>query len=169
MVRMEGAGVRKAMVAVGVMLAVAVLFGVAVADSKGTLTLAVDANRFAGPTPLRVVFSATTSGATGAVRYRWCFDDGTQGQGQRPTHSFGRAGYYSVAVQAQDESGARVRQSLLLGAWPPKQWAAAVKKPLTKKAALRAQHVQEQRTRKRRKQLERRYGMTLKKCTSQPL
>jgi hypothetical protein len=79
------------------------------------------------------------------------------------------AGYYTVVVQARDESGDRARQSLLLGAWPPKLWAAAESKPLTKKAALRAQRGQERQTRKRRKQLRRRHGLTLKKCTSQPL
>jgi hypothetical protein len=170
MTRMAGVGVRQAMVAVGAIVAVAVgaLFGVADADSQGTPALSVDANRFAGPVPLRVKFSADTSQATGAVSYRWCFDDGTQSQDQNPTHSFPRAGYYKVVVQAQDESGDQDRQSLLLGAWPPKQWAAAQRKRPTKKAARRAQRVQQQRTTKRRKELQRRHGLTREKCTGQP-
>jgi hypothetical protein len=164
-------GVRKTMVAVAAIFAVAVaaLFGVADATSQGTFALSVDANRYAGPRPLRVTFSAAASQATGAVRYRWCFDEGSQSQDQNPTHSFRRAGYYTVVVQAQDESGDQERQSLLLGAWPPKQWAAAKSKPLTKKVVIRAQRAQQRRTRKRRKQLQRRHGLTLKKCTSQSL
>jgi hypothetical protein len=81
---------------------------------------------------------------------------------------FRRAGYYTVVIQAKDETGEK-RTSLLLGAWPRWQWVAAMRKPLTKKAAIRAQHQQQRRTRKRRKQLERRGGLTLKKCTRQAL
>jgi hypothetical protein len=162
--------VRKALAAAGPLIAImaGVLFGVAGAESKATLALSVDADRYAGPRPLRVTFSAHPSGGAGA-RYRWCFDDGTQSQDPSPTHSFRRAGYYKVVVQTQDESRGRDRKSLLIGAWPPRQWAAAQAKPPTKKAAIRAMRAQQRRTRKRRKQLERRHGLTLKKCTNQPL
>jgi PKD domain len=161
----------KAIMGAGVSLVVAggAIFGVAGAESQGRLSLSADANRYAGPRPLSVTFSAVASKAAGAVRYRWCFDDGTQAQDQRPTHSFQRAGYYKVVVQAKDESGEKRRQSLLLGIWPPKLWAAAEEKPLTRKAQIRAQRLQERRTRKRRKQLQRRHGLTLRKCTRQPL
>jgi PKD domain len=163
--------VRKAMVVTGAGFAVAVgaLFGVAGAESQERLALSVDADRYAGPRPMRATFSATASNAAGAIRYRWCFDDGTQSQDQSPTHSFRRAGYYKVVVQARDDTGARDRQSLLLGVWPPKQWAAAQTKPLTKKGALRARRTQQRRTRNRRAQLQRRHGLTLQKCTKQPL
>jgi hypothetical protein len=150
-------------------LAGAALFGASLAESAGTLALSVDADRYAGPRPLSVTFSAAAPKAQGSVRYRWCFDDGTLSQDQNPTHSFRRAGYYTVVLQAKDESGQEDRQSLLIGAWPRWQWAAAQRKPLTKKAAIRAQRTQHQRTRKRRKQLERRDGLTLRKCTRQPL
>ena len=163
---------RKANILAGGMLAIAsgALFGVASAEPGGTpLELSLDANRFAGPTPLRVTASATASNAAGAVRYRWCFDDGTQSDDQSPRHSFRRAGYYTVVVQAQDESGNRGRRSILLGVWPPWQWSAAQAKPLTRKRAARAQRAQRRRTSTRRKRLRLRHGLTLDKCTGQPL
>jgi PKD domain-containing protein len=150
-------------------LAIGALLGVADAASQNTLSLSVDANRYAGPTPLGVKFSAVTSQAHGAVRYRWCFDDGKQSQDQNPTHAFRRAGYYTVTVQAQDESGDQERKTLLLGVWPPKQWADAQQQPITKRGAARAQRVQQRRTRKRRKELKRRDGLTREKCISRPL
>ena len=150
-------------------LAVAALVGVADAVSQSTLTLSINADRYAGPTPLRVRLSADAGQAQGTARYRWCFDDGKQSQDQNPTHSFRRAGYYIVTVQVQDESGEQERKTLLLGVWPPKLWADAQRKPITKKGAVRAQRVQRQRTRKRHKELQRQHGLTREKCTSQPL
>jgi hypothetical protein len=178
-----GAGMRKVVVAAGAALTLAggTLLGVAGAASQGTLSLFVDANRYAGPTPLRVKFSADTSPplrakffagtsqAEGPVHYQWCFDDGTQSREQNPRHSFRRAGYYNVTVRVQEESGDQGRKTLLLGVWPPRQWGAAQKKAPTKKEARRAGRVQQQRTRKRRRQLQRRDGLTREKCTSQPL
>jgi PKD domain-containing protein len=112
----------------------------------GTLSLSVDADRFAGPTPLTTRFSAKPKDAQGQVHYRWRFDDGTESEEQNPAHSFPRAGYYTVIVDARDESGNNTRQSLLLGAWPPRQWAEAQTKPLTKKGAIATQKVQQHRT-----------------------
>ena len=112
----------------------------------GTLSLSVDADRFAGPTPLTTSFSAKPKDAQGQVHYRWRFDDGTESEEQNPAHSFPRAGYYTVIVDARDESGNNTRQSLLLGAWPPRQWAEAQTKPLTKKGAIATQKVQQHRT-----------------------
>ena len=149
--------------------AVVALLGAADAGSQGTLGLSVRADRFAGPTPVRVSFSAKASGAQGAVRYRWCFDDGKQSPAQKPIHTFRRAGYYSVVVQAKDASGNTARKPVLIGAWPPKQWANAQRRPITKKGAERAQRVQRRRTRARRKQLQRRGGLTRSKCTGRPL
>jgi hypothetical protein len=102
-------------------VAAGALFGAAGAEPQGTLRLSADADRYAGPTPFRVRFSTTSSDAKGAVRYLWCFDDGTDSHVQKPTHSFRRAGYYTVVIRAQDESGQHGRQSLLLGVWGPKQ------------------------------------------------
>jgi hypothetical protein len=121
----------------------------------GTLSLSVDADRFAGPTPLNTKFSAKPKGADGQVHYRWRFDDGTQSEEQSPAHTFPRAGYYTVIVDARDESGDNTRQSLLLGAWPPRQWAAAQTKPLTKKGALATQKIQQRRTDVRHRELAR--------------
>jgi hypothetical protein len=124
-------------------------------DKKGSgnLSLTVDADRFAGPTPLNVKFSVKPKDEDGEVHYRWRFDDGTQSEDQNPTHSFPRAGYYTVIVDARDESGNNTRQSLLLGAWPPKQWAEAQTKPLTKKGAVKTQKIQQGRTDERHKEL----------------
>jgi hypothetical protein len=114
--------------------------------SSGTIEVNADADRFAGPTPLNVSFSAKPKNAVGEVHYRWRFDDGTQTDAQNPRHSFPRPGYYTVILDVRDESGNNTRQSLLLGAWPPAQWAASQTRPLTKKRAARTQKVQQQRT-----------------------
>jgi hypothetical protein len=122
-------------------------------EAGGELSLSVDADRFAGPTPLKVNFSAKPKNTTGEVHYRWRFDDGTQSDDPSPSHAFPRAGYYTVIVDVRDESGNNTRQSLLLGAWPPRQWALAQTKPLTKKSALTTQKVQQARTDARHKDL----------------
>jgi hypothetical protein len=51
-----------------------------------------------------------------------------------------------VILDALDEEGNNDRQSFLLGAWPPAEWAAAQRTPLTKKGARDAQRVQQDRT-----------------------
>ena len=121
----------------------------------GTISLSVDADRFAGPTPLNTHFTAKPKDAQGQVYYRWRFDDGTESDQQNPAHSFPRAGYYTVIVDARDESGNNTRQSLLLGAWPPRQWAEAQTRPLTKKGAIATQKIQQHRTDIRHNQLAR--------------
>ena len=122
-------------------------------NDNGQLKLDVDADRFAGPTPLNVKFNAKAKNAKGDVLYRWRFDDGTQTEDQSPSHSFPRPGYYTVILDVRDESGNNTRQSLLLGAWPPKQWAEAQTKPLTKKGAVRTQKIQQGRTDARHRDL----------------
>jgi PKD domain len=121
--------------------------------SKGPISVNADADHFAGPTPLSVRFTAKPKNAQGQVHYRWLFDDGTQSEDQNPAHSFPRPGYYTVIMDARDESGNNARQTLLLGAWPPKQWAQAQNTPLTKKGALKAQRVQQKRTDARHRDL----------------
>jgi hypothetical protein len=121
--------------------------------SSGTIEVSVSADRFAGPTPLNVKFSAKPKNAEGDVHYRWRFDDGTQSEDPSPSHSFPRAGYYTVILDARDESGNNTRQSLLLGAWPPRQWSEAQTKPLTKKGAIQTQKIQQGRTDARHKDL----------------
>jgi hypothetical protein len=141
----------------GVLLALALIGagcgGSSDKKSGGTLSMSVDADRFAGPTPLNTHFTATAKDAQGQVHYRWRFDDGTTSEEQNPAHTFARAGYYTVIVDARDESGNNTRQSLLLGAWPPAQWAQAQTRPLTKKGALATQKVQQHRTDVRHAQL----------------
>src|SRR5919201_3871386 len=124
-------------------------------DKKGSGTIQVtgDVDRYAGPVPLTSKFSAKPKNAEGKVYYRWRFDDGTQSEKQTTTHTFPRPGYYTVILDARDESGNYARQSFLLGAWPVKQWAQAQTTPITRKSALRTEKVQQGRTDKRRQEL----------------
>jgi hypothetical protein len=55
-----------------------------------------------------------------------------------------------VILDARDSSGDNDRETFLFGAWPPGQWSKAQRTPLTKKGALNAQKVQQERTDKRR-------------------
>jgi hypothetical protein len=119
----------------------------------GALELSVSADRFAGPTPLNVKFSAKPKNADGEVHYRWRFDDGTESETPSPAHSFPRAGYYTVIVDVRDERGNNTRQSLLLGAWPPRQWAEAQTKAITPRGAKQTEAVQQHRTDVRHAQL----------------
>src|SRR5688572_29474594 len=90
-------------------------------------------DHFAGPTPLVARLSASSRNADGDVIYRWRFDDGTSSTEPEVTHTFPRAGYYQVILDARDESGNNDRETFLFGAWPPKQWSQAQDKPLTKR------------------------------------
>jgi hypothetical protein len=121
----------------------------------GMLTASADLDHYAGPTPLVVRFAGKAKNAKGQVHYRWRFDDGTQSEEQSPTHTFPRAGYYTVSLDIRDESGNNASQTYLLGAWPPRQWARAQKTPITRKGALRTERIQQQRTDKRRRDLRR--------------
>jgi hypothetical protein len=121
----------------------------------GTFSVTGDADQFAGPTPLISRFSAKAKNAKGDVAYRWRFDDGTTSEEQNPTHTFPRAGYYTVILDARDEDGFNARQTFLLGAWPQKQWAEAQRTPLTKKRAKDAQKVQQHRTDVRHQEIRR--------------
>ena len=114
--------------------------------TSGLLDVSVNADRFAGPTPLNVQFSAKPKNANGVVHYRWHFDDGTQSDAANPAHTFPRAGYYTVMVDVRDASGNNARQSLLLGAWPPQQWAKAQTTNITPVIAKRTEAVQQHRT-----------------------
>jgi len=121
----------------------------------GNFDVTGNADRFAGPTPLISRFTANAKNASGDVIYRWRFDDGTTSEEQNPTHTFKRAGYYTVILDARDESGNNDRQTFLLGVWPPQQWAEAQRTPLTKEGALKAQRVQQRRTDARHEELRR--------------
>ncbi len=120
---------------------------------NGRFNVSGKVDHFAGPTPLIARLSASSRNADGDVIYRWRFDDGTSSTKPEVTHSFPRAGYYQVILDARDESGNNDRETFLFGAWPPKQWSEAQKTPLTKTGALSAQKVQQARTDKRRKEL----------------
>lgn len=121
----------------------------------GDFNVTGNADRFAGPTPLISRFTADSKNASGDVIYRWRFDDGTTSEEQNPTHTFKRAGYYTVILDARDENGNNDRQTFLLGAWPPEQWATAQRTPLTKRGALQAQRVQQRRTDQRHLEIRR--------------
>lgn len=56
-----------------------------------------------GNTATRFAFRATAEDREGdEVRYTWDFGDGGSGQGAQVTHAFGRAGNYTVTVNATD-------------------------------------------------------------------
>ena len=122
-------------------------------NGGGKFEVSGKVDHYAGPTPLVVRLAASSKNADGDVIYRWRFDDGTSSTNPEVTHRFDRAGYYQVILDARDESGNNDRESFLFGAWPPKQWAEAQRTPLTKRGALTAQRVQQQRTDKRREEL----------------
>jgi PKD domain len=118
-----------------------------------TAVAAVSADRFAGPNPLSVNFFVKKKKDAGDLFYRWRFDDGTSSTEQNPSHTFATPGYYLVLLDVRDTNGQSDRQSLLLGSWPPKQWAKAQSgqgPPLTKERAIHIQKVQQARTDKRR-------------------
>jgi len=148
-------GPRLALTAVLAMGAVAVIGcgGDDKSDGGGRLNVTGEVDHFAGPTPPIVRMKATSKNGDGKVLYRWRFDDGTSSTEPEVTHKFPKAGYYQVILDARDESGDNDRESFLFGAWPPEQWARAQRTPLTKKGALQAQRVQQQRTDERRKAL----------------
>jgi hypothetical protein len=130
--------------------------------------LSLDVTSYAGPTPLRTTFSVTGRNGIPLMHHRWCFDDGTKSEDASPTHTFRRAGYYTVVIQTQDASGFGARESALLGVWPPWEWNRAQRRPITKESARRAQRRQQRRTDERRKRLRRRGGLTLIQCTRAP-
>jgi PKD domain len=119
----------------------------------GDINVSGKVDQYAGPTPLTVRLKASSKNADGKVLYRWRFDDGTATTDPEVTHTFKRAGYYQVILDARDESGNNDRESFLFGAWPPAQWEEAQHTPLTKKGALQTQQVQQKRTDERRKEL----------------
>ena len=121
--------------------------------SSGRFNVSGKVDHFAGPTPLVARLSASSRNAEGDVIYRWRFDDGTSSTKPEVTHTFPRAGYYQVILDARDESGNNDRETFLFGAWPPRQWSQAQRTPLTKRGALQAQKVQQARTDERRKEL----------------
>jgi hypothetical protein len=109
-----------------------------------------DANQFAGPTPLTSKFTVTPFKASGTVRYHWTFDDGTTSNVQNPTHTFKKAGSYSVLIDAKDQKGFNDRWNLVLGVWPVKVWNA--RKPIeqrTKNEIRTLQRDQARRTARR--------------------
>jgi hypothetical protein len=119
----------------------------------GNFDVSADADLLAGPTPVVSRFTAKTKNANGEVIYRWRFDDGTTSEEQNPTHTFRRAGYYTVILDAHDEDGNNDRQSFLVGAWPKRQWDRAQETNITPEYARAAQRVQQRRTDARHAQI----------------
>jgi hypothetical protein len=111
-----------------------------------------EAAPFAGPAPVKSKFTVTPFRASGAVRYRWRFDDGTTSREQNPTHTFKRAGTYRVIVDAKDEGKGSDRWNLVLGVWPPSVWNRGVQ-GLSKEQIKQLQRDQAKRTVKRRDEL----------------
>jgi hypothetical protein len=122
----------------------------------GTFGVTGDADQYAGPTPLISRFTASAKNPKGEVAYRWRFDDGTTSEEQNPTHTFPRAGYYTVILDARDENGDNDRQTFLLGVWPRSQWAEGQETGLTRERAKAAQREQQQRTDVRHREIRQR-------------
>lgn len=111
------------------------------------------AGPFAGASPLKIKFTGTAFRAKGDVQYRWHFDDGTVSTAQNPVHTFQKAGYYLVLMDARDETN-NDRWNLFVGAWPKSIWQASRTRPLTKTIAESRTKGQWRRTRARRRALE---------------
>jgi hypothetical protein len=125
-------------------------------DEKVRFSPSADAQPFGGPVPLKVKFTAKAGEIPGDESYYWCFDDGTVSQEQNPTHVFREAGYYLVEVDIEGEKPShRASKSLYLGAWPPGLWERA-QKGFRAKTIKRNVRVQQQRTQRRKRELERR-------------
>ncbi len=133
---------RKARLLVGLLAAAALVAGCGGGDSSAKKSTAkkvkdpypdrhyfhiyADADRYAGPPPLAVKFKVNSFRAAGPVRYHWVFDDGTTSDVQYPTHTFKKAGSYTVIVDAKDKKDFNDRWNLVLGVWPVKVWNARV-------------------------------------------
>ncbi len=65
------------------------------------------ANQTSGTAPLAVAFDATTSTSDPAVwaTWRWSFGDGTFSSVQNPTHTYSKAGLYTVSLTATNLGG----------------------------------------------------------------
>jgi hypothetical protein len=116
--------------------------------------LGADAHPYAGPAPLKIQFYARPFHATGDVRYRWDFDDGTTSTERNPTHTFPKASTYDVAVDARDETE-NGHVDLIVGAWPPKVWERGVE-GMNKQQILRIQRAQQRRTQERKREVRQR-------------
>lgn len=115
--------------------------------------VAASANKFGGPTPLRVRFFSTPYHDKGEVRWRWRFDDGTSSEEQNPVHTFPRPGYYQVLMEARDATG-KDAWNLIVGAWPPDVWEArkTVSGKTSAEAIRKLQRAQSRLTSKRRRE-----------------
>jgi hypothetical protein len=116
--------------------------------------IGADALPYAGPAPLKIEFFAKPFNATGEVKYRWNFDDGTTSTEQNPTHVFKEPSRYQVFVSARDETET-AGWNLVVGAWPRKVWDRGVR-GLNKGQILRIIRAQDQRTSERKKKLRQR-------------
>jgi hypothetical protein len=112
------------------------------------------ASPFAGAAPLTIRFNAKAFRASGSVRYFWRFDDGTTSKQQNPIHTFPKAGYYQILMDAVDARGHRDRFTLLCGTWPAGLWNTSLQRQLTPPEAQKAVHAQGRRTAKRRRTLQ---------------
>jgi hypothetical protein len=99
-----------------------------------------DASPYGGPTPLKIKFMAEPFLNKGTVTYYWNFNDGTTTREQNPTHSFPEAGYYQVRMNAIDtETKKNDSKNLIIGAWPPKVWAAGLQRKININKEVRKQ------------------------------
>jgi hypothetical protein len=85
-----------------------------------------EADRYAGPAPMKIKFYADAYHNKGGVTYFWRFDDGFATKDKNPTHTFVKPGYYQVLVDAVDsKTKNNDRFNLFIGVWPADVWAKA--------------------------------------------
>ena len=78
-------------------------------------TLEVTASPTTGQAPLEVDFTATASDQDGTITgVTWDFGDSTTGSGSSVTHTFVRAGPYTITAVAQDDRGDRVSDQVTI-------------------------------------------------------
>jgi PKD repeat protein len=71
---------------------------------QNSVRASVQASATEGVAPLVVTFDASASQGNIAV-FSWVFGDGAQGQGERVSHTFTRAGVFNVRLTVEDSNG----------------------------------------------------------------
>ncbi len=88
--------------------------GVSINVQIPPLNAAASANRTSGTAPLTVTFGVTVSGGLPPYGYRWDFDDRNLSFEGNPTHTFDRAGTYTVKVTVTDSMGGSLTRNITI-------------------------------------------------------
>jgi PKD repeat protein len=95
--------------------------------SPDGLTANLTANVTSGRAPLAVAFGASPSSGHPPYTYAWNFGDGNQSTLADPTHTFTRAGNYSVVLTVSDHAGNSVQVSVKITVTPSPRFALDVR------------------------------------------